>query len=910
MKTFFFLLVLCSNSFGQFLATSFRYPIDDTWNVSRGFGEHAPSGTNTDRYHAGDDIGRGEGLSEWRLRPSIPVYAIADGVVKFSGILSGYGGVAVIEHTLASGEQICSVYGHLNMSSLTGKGVIRKGEKISVLANAGETWKGQAVAIGTGRHLHFGIRKEGYSTSPDSDGQWRFRGYCPSDTLSQWYPPSQFLAQQQNSFRFRQGSRACLVGNQTTFASPYGSRATSRTDGQIGTVTGGPTYAFDDGKPSGATHANGTQASLFWRVLWDSGLQQEWVKDNQIKRCEAVSLEALVLPSSAVYPSRRVNFDYVVSTTTGSGNHLLSLQIQGSDGQKFSTAPDDTIVFLNSSRSYVLQRPTTIPATLRPGLYGVVATIYKDNNSNGIVDTGDYNVSELILLNFLTIRGPSNSGGVGGGGEGYPELSVVDIEISDDASGRSEGDGDGIIEPGEKIEISLTVKNSGEATALGVKAYLNLTQHEVSVQDDDFTIGDIRPGKKETDGSFCVSLPPTFDDDQLELSIEFRGENGEWFATEYLQIEVPEPRSGRILGVSLPFTRTPPGGPLYVQTQVSAESTEDLHVHVEISDSTILERYASILAQNSNRVTLQGESSALASNSRIYTSSSLNTTVGNLTAYLYVDTDQSGGFTSRDTVLDIHEIKNVILIDACMLNQLSPVQDATVRFPYNFLWTAPDECGPVHFAISANPTDGPVATSGNTTKGRHLLSPEGWQQIRGILGDHNIYYWTLREKNDDDTPGRILAPWRPIKVSSTPAPNYVGWLEFHFRSSENLRLTEDTDGDGSDSLLEYAIGQNPVKPSYSNLPIYRNYRLGGNETFPGIQYVQITGVSDVYYEIGIAFSLNGPWDWSGYGLRMVAPPERVGTRGDLEIIRLRFVNPIATEQRVFFRLRAKYLGRN
>ncbi len=83
-----------------------------------------------------------------------PVYAVADGTVSVAGWISGYGNYIQIEH--ANG--LSSFYAHLNKINVSKGSVIRQGQNIALSGNTG---------IGTGPHLHFGVKKNGKSDNPE-----------------------------------------------------------------------------------------------------------------------------------------------------------------------------------------------------------------------------------------------------------------------------------------------------------------------------------------------------------------------------------------------------------------------------------------------------------------------------------------------------------------------------------------------------------------------------------------------------------------------------------------------------------------------------------------------------------------------------------------------------------------------
>ena len=125
-------------------------------------------------YHTGVDAEYSD------ITDDTPVYAVSDGVVKYSGIVSGYGGVLVINENI-NGEDILCLYGHLAPSSLVNNGTtVTKGEQIGIVGKAYSS-----ETDGERKHLHFSMIK-----GENID----FRGYVPTQNeLSGWYNPLDYF---------------------------------------------------------------------------------------------------------------------------------------------------------------------------------------------------------------------------------------------------------------------------------------------------------------------------------------------------------------------------------------------------------------------------------------------------------------------------------------------------------------------------------------------------------------------------------------------------------------------------------------------------------------------------------------------------------------------------------------------
>ena len=103
--------------------------------------------------HLGDDF---NGLGGEHSDLGDPVYAIADGMVIYSGWPSdGWGNVVIAVHKLPDGRLVESFYGHLDRIDTLVGAQIRRGEQVGTVGNANRRYFA---------HLHFELR-----TSPTLD---------------------------------------------------------------------------------------------------------------------------------------------------------------------------------------------------------------------------------------------------------------------------------------------------------------------------------------------------------------------------------------------------------------------------------------------------------------------------------------------------------------------------------------------------------------------------------------------------------------------------------------------------------------------------------------------------------------------------------------------------------------------
>jgi len=111
---------------------------------TRGFGMKLDPFTGYKQFHAGIDIGNKTGT---------PIYATADGVVKFTGVSGGMGRLIKINH----GYGYETRYGHLSKIKVKRGQKVRRGDLIGLMGSTGYS---------TGPHLHYEVVKNGKRINP------------------------------------------------------------------------------------------------------------------------------------------------------------------------------------------------------------------------------------------------------------------------------------------------------------------------------------------------------------------------------------------------------------------------------------------------------------------------------------------------------------------------------------------------------------------------------------------------------------------------------------------------------------------------------------------------------------------------------------------------------------------------
>ncbi|EPZ7321157.1 M23 family metallopeptidase [Vibrio mimicus] len=156
---------------------TYRFPLD-TRAVQQGFASFNTASRFPNLYHAAID---------YYAEMGDPVYAISDGVVSYSGYMSGYPGLVIIDHEK---DGLYSLYGHLSLKKwMVPLGAVKKGDLLGYIAEPSEDF-----GIGSYAHIHFAIRfgaKKDYSEN--GVDRW-MAGYTPMHPVFKGFiDPEKFI---------------------------------------------------------------------------------------------------------------------------------------------------------------------------------------------------------------------------------------------------------------------------------------------------------------------------------------------------------------------------------------------------------------------------------------------------------------------------------------------------------------------------------------------------------------------------------------------------------------------------------------------------------------------------------------------------------------------------------------------
>jgi hypothetical protein len=130
-----------------------------------------------------------------------------------------------------------------------------------------------------------------------------------------------------------------------------------------------------------------------------------------------------------------------------------------------------------------------------------------------------------------------------------PVLAVASLDVDDDTSGQSQGNGDGAPDAGETLEIAVHIINHGVSAADSVTGLLAAPDAQVTLLQDSLAAGDIGAGQTVTPvAPFVVHIAAGVSDGKtFDLPLVLRDRAGQtWNAAVHLMVAAPRPEIVRV----------------------------------------------------------------------------------------------------------------------------------------------------------------------------------------------------------------------------------------------------------------------------------------------------------------------------------------------------------------------------
>ena len=204
----------------------------------------------------------------------------------------------------------------------------------------------------------------------------------------------------------------------------------------------------------------------------------------------------------------------------------------------------DSIVALGANfMNVTVQDVNNIPlkdawVTILKGDDEIFETGFTDENGTIILSLDSENPGEVILTvtkhNFIPHLGNFQIE------QSQVFVNVLEVQIDDDNSGTSSGNGDGNINPGEDIELVVSLKNSGSSTASSVSTLITSESEFITITDDYEYYGNIAPGNSVFSADdFDISIhTDALDGTEIEIDIQIEDNSGaNWNDKIYLAVQ-------------------------------------------------------------------------------------------------------------------------------------------------------------------------------------------------------------------------------------------------------------------------------------------------------------------------------------------------------------------------------------
>ncbi len=142
-------------------------------------------------------------------------------------------------------------------------------------------------------------------------------------------------------------------------------------------------------------------------------------------------------------------------------------------------------------------------------------------------------VRSALLSTASRSRNPDNDFGWGivdaalAADSGLPVVGLDRVAIDDDASGNSRGNANGRPEPGETVELTVTLENKGRAAVAGLSGALSTAQSGFTVSPSSVAFPALAPGAAGGAGTpFIIRISPDFMGRHVILRLRVDGPQG------------------------------------------------------------------------------------------------------------------------------------------------------------------------------------------------------------------------------------------------------------------------------------------------------------------------------------------------------------------------------------------------
>lgn len=106
-----------------------------------------------------------------------------------------------------------------------------------------------------------------------------------------------------------------------------------------------------------------------------------------------------------------------------------------------------------------------------------------------------------------------------------PDIKIVSVDINDGTTGLSNGNGNGKLENGEDIELTVLIENQGVGKAVKVNLFAEKITSGIQWKKDSVVVGDILPGRREK-AKLAFRIPAEFKGKEVMYSLKATDSRG------------------------------------------------------------------------------------------------------------------------------------------------------------------------------------------------------------------------------------------------------------------------------------------------------------------------------------------------------------------------------------------------
>ncbi|UCG29703.1 MAG: T9SS type A sorting domain-containing protein [candidate division WOR-3 bacterium] len=241
-----------------------------------------------------------------------------------------------------------------------------------------------------------------------------------------------------------------------------------------------------------------------------------------------------------------VNFPGDTSIATGSSFYFHAFNLLGDPSLEVWTGTPDSFIVTHASSlpSGTNSFSVHVTNTGSQPVHGAMVSIYKENEVKEIEFTdasgnADFNFATSTPDTlFVTITKHNFKPYVG---HSVVSNSSVFVGHESDTISDPSGNNNGQVNPGETIDLGVTLKNYGTSTtATNVSAHLSTDDPQVTVTDSIKSYPDINPGATATSSAFTFNVSQDVRNDHiLKFNLDITSTQGNWSGSIWITAKAP-----------------------------------------------------------------------------------------------------------------------------------------------------------------------------------------------------------------------------------------------------------------------------------------------------------------------------------------------------------------------------------